>query len=68
MPAMISRLLRILPLLMLSLAFAGCDLVGDLLEFGFCAIVIIVGLIIIAIWLVSRQLRGRRRGPPPPSA
>lgn len=63
-----ARATRILSLLLVSLALAGCDLVGDILEFGFWAIVIVVAVIIALIVWGTRRLRGPRRGPPPPPA
>ncbi|MBW3552416.1 MAG: hypothetical protein KY466_02835 [Gemmatimonadetes bacterium] len=62
----LSRATRVLPILALTLLMAGCDLIGDVLEFGFWTILIIVGLVVLVIWLVARSLTGRRRTPPPP--
>lgn len=63
---MLPHISRVLPLLALTLFVAGCDLVGDVLEFGFWVIVIIVGLIVLLIWWAAKKLGGARRGPPPP--
>lgn len=47
-------------LLFLAVGVSGCDLVGDVLEFGFWLIVIIIGLIAaLGYWLYGK-LRGRR--------
>jgi|GEM_PF-2064379 len=61
------RVPALLALLVLTLGTAGCDLIGDLLEFGFWAIVILVLVIVLAAWLLGRRFSNRgRRGPPPP--
>ena len=57
--------------LVLSLATAGCELVGDVLEFGFWALVILGLIVFGAAWGLFRVVarKGRRRGPadrPPP--
>lgn len=62
------RVSHVLPLLALSLLVSGCELVGDLLEFGFWAVVIIALVIVALILWVARKLRRPRRGPPPPRA
>ena len=62
----LSRISRVLPILALTLMMAGCELVGDVLEFGFWAILIIIGLVVLVVWLIARSLGGRRRNPPPP--
>lgn len=62
----LSRATRVLPILAVTLFMAGCDLIGDVLEFGFWAILIIIGLVVLVIWLIARSLSGRRRNPPPP--
>ena len=62
----LSRAARVLPILALTLFMAGCDLIGDVLEFGFWAILIIIGLVVLVVWLIARSLGGRRRNPPPP--
>ena len=67
------RILTLLPLLLLTLSTSGCDLIGDILEFGFWVAVILVLLIVLVIWWIARLVRGRRdggtrtgrRGPPP---
>lgn len=61
----ISSLLLLAPL---ALAPAGCDFVGDVLEFGFWTILILVGLVLLLAWGLIRALRGPRRPPPPPPA
>ena len=50
-----------------TLTLSGCDLVGDLIEFGFWTIVILVGLVVLLGWGLARTLRGgsRDRTPPP---
>jgi hypothetical protein len=53
-----------LVLLLLTLPAGGCDLVGDLLEFGFWMIIILILLVVLLIWGGLRALRGGRRRPP----
>lgn len=62
------RIQHILPLLALTLMVAGCDLVGDILEFGFWTGAIVLLLIIGLIWWVASKFTSGRRGPPPPAA
>ena len=50
--------------LLLTIPLAGCELVGDLLEFGFWVIVIFIGLLVLLGWALRRAFR--RRPPPPP--
>lgn len=59
-PAVLATLLATLPL-------SACELVGDILEFGFWVLVIVVALIVLVIWLIARRF-GRREPPPPPAA
>ena len=61
-----TQLSRLVPLLAISMMVAGCDLIGDVLEFGFWTIVILVLIIVGLIWLVSKSLGRNRRNPPPP--
>lgn len=58
---------RVLPILALTLALTGCDLVGDILEFGFWVGVIVIVLIVAVIWLIVRKVGGGSRRPPPPA-
>ena len=60
-----SRLSSILVVLALTVALAGCDLVGDVLEFGFWVIVIIVAVIVALILWAARKFRRPPGGPPP---
>lgn len=62
------RITRVFPLLLLSATLAGCDLVGDVLEFGFWAIVIIALLIVLVIWWIAKRIGGSSRPPGPPPA
>lgn len=50
--------------LLLTLPVGGCDLVGDILEFGFWAIIILILLVVLLVWGLMRALRGNRRTPP----
>lgn len=62
----VPRVSRVLPLLALSVLLAGCDLVGDVLELGFWAIVVLaLVLVSIILWAV-RKFRGPGDAPPPP--
>ncbi len=58
------RYLGMLLVLLLTLPVGGCDLVGDLLEFGFWMIIILVLMVAFLIWGLMRALRGNRQGPP----
>ena len=57
------RIQAILLVLLLTLPMAGCDLVGDLFEFGFWAILIIIGLLVLLGWALRKAFTRR---PPPP--
>ena len=59
------RIQASLLVLLLTLPMAGCDLIGDVLEFGFWTLLILIGLIVLAGWGIKRAL-GRRNPPPPP--
>ena len=59
------RIQASLLVLLLTLPMAGCDLVGDILAFGFWTIVILIALIALIIWAIKRSF-GRRNPPPPP--
>lgn len=56
---------HLLGLLALTLVLPGCELVGDILEFGFWVGAIVVVAIVALIWWIAQRLGGRRRGPPP---
>ena len=58
-----SRIQAILVVLLLSLPMAGCELIGDLLEFGLWVILIFVGILILLGWALRKAFRRR---PPPP--
>jgi hypothetical protein len=49
----------LLPLLFvfLSLSMSGCELVGDILEFGFWTAIIIIVLVVLVIVGIIRALR-----------
>lgn len=56
-------------ILLLTLPMGGCDLVGDILEFGFWTLVILIGIIILLVWWIVRLMRrgrGNPRGPRQP--
>lgn len=61
---MVKRYPGMLLVLLLTLPVGGCDLVGDILEFGFWMIIILILLVVLLIWGLMRVLRGGRRGPP----
>ncbi len=58
-----NRFASTLLVLLLTLTAGGCDLVGDVLEFGFWLIVILIAIIVLLGWGIARMLRGRDRGP-----
>ena len=60
------RVQAILLVLLLTLPMTGCELVGDLLEFGFWVILIFIGLIVLVGWLLKRAFSRRTPPPPPP--
>lgn len=70
MANLLTRASRILPLIALTLTMSGCELVGDILEFGFwVGVIIAVAIIAILVWLVRKLSGGGRdRGAPPPRA
>ena len=45
--------------LLLTLPTGGCDLVGDIIEFGFWAIVILIAIVVLLGWALVRMVRGR---------
>ena len=51
-------------MLLLTIPIAGCELIGDLIQFSLWVILIMVGLIVLAGWALRRAFR--RRTPPPP--
>lgn len=61
------RLHTILVVVTASLALGACDLVGDILEFGFWVFIILIALVILLGWGLVRALRRepRDRRPPP---
>lgn len=52
--------------LLLTLPISGCELIGDLLQFGMWVILIFIGLIVLASWALRRAFRRRTPPPPPP--
>lgn len=56
-----NRLLTLLSVLLLALGTGGCDLVGDIIEFGFWLIVILVVVVMLLGWGLIRMIRGRSR-------
>lgn len=45
-------------LLFFSLTLSGCDFVGDVLEFGFWTILIIIAVIVLIIYFIAKMFRG----------
>ena len=43
------------------IGLAGCELVGDVLEFGFWVGLVVVGVIALAMWSVGRAVKRRTR-------
>lgn len=53
------RLQQILPLAAVALLVSGCDLIGDLIQFGFVMGIILVILVVAVIaWIVGKLRRG----------
>ena len=48
-------------LLLVVVAVSGCELAGDILEFGFWTGVVIVVVVVAIIWAIARAMKGRRR-------
>lgn len=57
---------RLAVALTLAVGLAGCDLVGDVLEFGFWVAVILIAVVVALVFWIVRKMRGPRRPPPPP--
>lgn len=51
-----NRLLPMVLLLTVTLGLSGCDLVGDVLEFGFWAVLIVIVLVIALVVWIFRKL------------
>ncbi|MGH7481611.1 MAG: hypothetical protein ACRELV_05605 [Longimicrobiales bacterium] len=60
------RIPAVLVTLLATLSLGACDLVGDILEFGFWVLVIVVGLIVLVVWLIARRFSRTPPGPPAP--
>lgn len=45
--------------LFFSLTLSGCDLVGDVLEFGMWTALILIGVIVLIIYFIARLFRRR---------
>lgn len=45
--------------LFFSLTLSGCDLVGDVLEFGFWTAAIVIGILVLIIYFIAKLFRGR---------
>lgn len=43
--------------LFFSLTLSGCDLIGDVLEFGFWTAIIIIGILVLIVYFVARMFR-----------
>lgn len=50
-----------LSLMLLVVLLSGCELIGDLLAFGFWTGVVVVAVIVLIVWAISRRLRRRPR-------
>lgn len=61
-----NRFLTTFLILLLTLPMAGCDLIGDILEFGFWLMVIVIGAIVLLVWWIAKKFRGGPRGPRQP--
>ena len=57
------RLQAALLVLLLTLPVAGCELIGDLFEFGLWVIFVFIVLIVLLGWALRRAF-GRKRPPP----
>ena len=50
-----NRLLLTLVLLLLAPSMAGCDLIGDVLEFGFWTLLIVVAIVVILVVVLLKS-------------
>ena len=57
------RIQAILLVLLLTVPIAGCELIGDLLEFSLWVILIFIALLVLLGWALRKAFRRR---PPPP--
>lgn len=57
------RIHPILLVLLLTLPIVGCELIGDLLQVGFWALIILIGVMVLIGWALKRAFS--RRTPPP---
>jgi len=49
----------LLPLLLIAVTASGCDLLGDVIEFGFWVGVIVVGIIVLLLYMIFRWIKRR---------
>lgn len=47
----------VIPLLLILLFIPGCELIGNLLKFGFWTGVVVVGFVVLVIWGITRAFR-----------
>lgn len=45
--------------LLLTFTMSGCDLIGDVLEFGFWTAIIIIVILVLIVYFILRMFRGR---------
>ncbi|RDV16362.1 hypothetical protein DXT99_03940 [Pontibacter diazotrophicus] len=45
--------------LLFTLTLSSCDFVGDVLEFGFWTILILIGIVLLIIYFIAKMFRGR---------
>jgi hypothetical protein len=53
------QLLPLLLALLMPLAFAGCEIIGDILKVGFWAGAVFIILIVLIIGWLMKKMRGR---------
>ena len=49
----------LIPLMLIAVTAPGCDLLGDVIEFGFWVGVIVIGLIVLLLYMTFRWIRRR---------
>ena len=58
---MLHRFSAFLLLILAASVLSGCELIGDILAFGFWTGVIVVVIVVAIIWAIVRRIGGRRR-------
>lgn len=49
--------IHLVPIVLILLFIPGCELIGDLLKFGFWTGVVVVGFFVLVVWGITRAFR-----------